>query len=174
MNDLQELELKTASLLIAPAFIVEHQTQPCPTSCVTTCMAMITGCPVGVLMGMHDEYHATNLSVRQVLDRLGIPFRSFDSADRVSLGDEGVFLVSVPSLNIQGGMHQVVIEMLGDGDWRVYDPNQGRGGRLYYTSLVETGDDKAFILAGGYGIDAAIDRDVLIEWRAARKAGGGQ
>ena len=45
---------------------------------------------------------------------------------------------------------------------------------MYYTSLVETGDDKAFILAGGYGIDAAIDRDVLIEWRAARKAGGGQ
>lgn len=169
MNDIQEIELKTASPLIDAEFIVEHQTQPCPTSCVTTCMAMIAGCPVGVLMGMHDEYHATDLSIRQVLDRLGIPFRSFDSADRVSLGDEGVFLVSVPSLNIQGGMHQVVIEMLDDGDWRVYDPNQGRGDRLYYTSLVETGDDKAFILAGGYGIDAAIDRALLVKWRADRK-----
>lgn len=149
-------------------FMIEHQMQPCPISCVTTCMAMIVGCPVSDLMGMHEEYHATNLSIRQILDRLGIPFRSFDSADRQSLGDEGVFLASVPSLNIQGGMHQVIVEMLDDGDWRVCDPNQGRGDRLYYTSLVETGDDKAIIMAGGYNLDAMIDRQALRKWRSAR------
>lgn len=149
-------------------FIIEHQAQPCPVSCVATCFAMIAGVPVGVFMGLHEEYRASRLSLRQALDRLGIPFRSYDSANRNSLGDEGVFLASVPSLNIQGGMHQVVIEMLDDADWRVYDPNQGRDDRLYYTSLVDAGDDRAVILTAGYHLDAMIDREALIKWRAEK------
>lgn len=149
-------------------FIIEHQTQPCPVSCVATCFAMIAGVPVGVFMGLHDEYRAARLSLRQALDRLGIPFRSYDSANRNSLGDEGIFLASVPSLNIQGGMHQVVIEMLEDADWRVYDPNQGRDDRLYYTSLVDAGDHKAVFLTAGYQLDAMIDRAALINWRAEK------
>lgn len=146
-------------------FIIQHQTQPCPVSCVATCFAMIVGAPVSVFMGLHEEYRAGKLSFREALNRMGIPFRSFDSADRNSLGDEGVFLASVPSLNIQGGMHQVVIEMLDDAYWRVYDPNQGRDDRLYYTSLVDAGDDKAVILTGGYQLDAMIDRAALVKWR---------
>lgn len=149
-------------------FMIEHQMQPCPVSCVTTCMAMIIGMPVSDMRAMHEEYVGGDLGIGEILRRLGIPFTDFRSSERYSLGDEGVFLVSVPSLNIQGGMHQVVVEMLSDADWRVYDPNQGKEGKLYYTSLLGLDDPAAIMLGGGYNIDAAISRGDLREWRRSR------
>jgi hypothetical protein len=45
----------------------------------------------------------------------------------------GAYLVTVPSLNITGGTHQIVIEITED-DYHVIDPVQGRAGRRYYTA----------------------------------------
>lgn len=115
-------------------FIIQHQTQPCPVSCVATCIAMITGCPVDLVVDQfHREYRKGDLSIGDMLRSIGLAFKSFDSAERQSLDEDGVYLVSVPSLNIQGGMHQVVIEMA-DGEWTVLDPNLGRDDRLYYSA----------------------------------------
>lgn len=43
-----------------------------------------------------------------------------------------LMLATVPSLNIEAGNHRIVIDWRGD-EPVVYDPNEGRDGRKYYT-----------------------------------------
>lgn len=147
--------------------IIQHQMQPCPVSCVTTCMAMISGVPVGKLMDeFHAEYRNGDLSVGDMLRNLNIEFEDFRSSDRVSIFEDGVYLVCTPSLNIQGGMHQVVIEMA-DGEWSVFDPNMGREGRLFYTADASA-ELPAVFFGAGYTVEARIDRGFLARQRDAQ------
>lgn len=147
--------------------IIQHQMQPCPVSCVTTCMAMIAGVPVNHLMGkFHTDYREGDLSVGDMLRSLNIEFEDFRSSDRVSIFDDGVYLVCAPSLNIQGGMHQLVIEMA-DGEWSVFDPNMGKEGRLFYTADASA-ELPAVFFGGGYTVEARIDRNFLVQQRAAQ------
>ena len=46
---------------------------------------------------------------------------------------DGVYLLCVPSLNISGVNHEIVVEMK-DGICMVYDPNAGKEGKKSYTA----------------------------------------
>jgi len=113
---------------------LKHQTQPCPVSCVCTSIAILAGRPAAeIVEKYHRGYRDGSVSVRTMLTELGIPFATFDSLDGGVMDQVGAYLVTVPSLNITGGTHQIVIEITED-DYHVIDPVQGRAGRRYYTA----------------------------------------
>lgn len=147
-------------------FLISIQTQPCPVSCVATCFAMVAGIPASIMAEkFHARYRNDEISIGDILRELEIPFSDYPSSDRNSFRDEGVYLVSVPSLNIRGGMHQIVIEMTSEGLWSVFDPNYDRCDRLFYVASDDEVREPAVRFSGGYSIDAKIDRQALAIWR---------
>lgn len=147
--------------------LIKHQTQPCTVSCVATCLAMLVDEPVqGLIDQFHAKYREGATSMRQLLDELQVPCTSFDSLDLPPLKDEGAYLVSVPSLNIQGGMHQIIIEVT-DDNYRVVDPVKGREGKLFYGHRSETFPEAGEIPLNGFVVDCFITREWL-EGRDAR------
>lgn len=136
--------------------LIQHQTQPCPISCVSTCIAMLANIPAQeVIDKHHTDYRENGLTLRGFLDAMGIPFQSFDTCDDAPLENVGAYLVVVPSLNIVGGTHQIIIEVTED-DYFVVDPCQGRPVRYYVKRGADTTDPKAVEL-NGFGVDAFID-----------------
>lgn len=150
------------------SFLIMHQTQPTNNTCFSTCMAMIKADPAGyVVSQVHDWYWGGDVSTRQVLDKLEIPFQSFDTADLPVFKDNGVYLVAVPSLNQPGGLHQILCECFEDM-YVVHDPGKGISGSKHYVAALTDG---AFneVKLHGYVIDAFIPRSYLFE-RYARRA----
>lgn len=142
-------------------FFLQHQTQPCGHSCVSAALAMLVGKPVNeIVERFHDEYRAGRLSMRSMLDSLGVPFQSFDSADLPDLSNSGAYLITTPSLNILGGVHQCVLE-IGPSDYQVLDPVAGREGKRRYVKRGEAGDDPTAVELGGFTVDAFIPREWL-------------
>ncbi|WP_277963880.1 hypothetical protein [Pseudomonas sp. RIT-To-2] len=150
-------------------FLITHQTQPTPNTCFSTCLAMIQCVPAGVMVGkIHEWYFAGSVSTRQALDKVGIPFESFDTADLPAFGRDGVYMVAVPSINEPGWLHQVLCECY-DGNFIVHDPNRGRRDCKHYVAALTEGCFNE-VKFHGYVIDAFIPRSYLLErysWRAA-------
>ncbi|MDD1966166.1 hypothetical protein NPS29_12625 [Pseudomonas putida] len=152
-------------------FLISHQTQPTNNTCFSTCMAMLKCIPAAVVVGqIHDWYYAGDVSVRQVLERLEIPFESFDTADLPKFGHDGVYLVAVPSVNQPGWMHQVLCECFA-GQFIVHDPCRGLRGAMHYVAALTEG---AFneVKFHGYVIDAFIPRSYLLETYAFKASAG--
>lgn len=142
--------------------IVTHQMQPCPYSCVSTCLAMIARRPAReVIEEMHQPYRDGDLTLRQMLERLGVEYTAFFSVDCPPLADEGVYLCTSPSLNIEGGNHQILIEVT-DSGYFVFDPVQGRDDRKYYVARGQGGGIPLAVDLGGFVVDAFISRDHLL------------
>lgn len=146
--------------------IITHQTQPCPYSCVSTCLAMIVGRPAKeVIEEMHQPYRDGDLTLRQMLERLGVEYTAFFSLDCPPLADEGVYLCTSPSLNIEGGNHQILIEVT-DENYVVLDPVQGREDCKYYVARGRGEGIPLAIDLGGFIVDAFISRAHLLEQRS--------
>ena len=142
--------------------IVSHQMQPCPYSCVSTCLAMIVGRPAqAIIEEMHQPYRDGELTLRQMLESLGVEYTAFFSLDCPPLADEGVYLCTSPSLNIEGGNHQILIEVT-DENYVVLDPVQGRDERKYYVARGKGEGIPLAIDLGGFVVDAFISRDHLM------------
>lgn len=134
---------------------ITHQTQPCNTSCMSTCLAMIVNKPAQEIIDQyHEKYRTQCTPLRDMLNSLGVPFTSFDTADHPNLTEVGVYMVTVPSLNIRAGTHQILIEVR-DFDYVVIDPVKGKPGRFYYVNRGEAKGEFEVDL-GGFGIDAFI------------------
>ena len=145
--------------------IINHQMQPCPYSCVSTCLAMIVGRPAQeIIEEMHKPYRDGDLTLRQILERLGVEYTAFFSLDCPPLADEGVYLCTSPSLNIEGGNHQILIEVT-DENYFVLDPVQGRKDRKYYVARGKGESIPLAIDLGGFVVDAFISRDHLLARR---------
>ena len=143
-------------------FLITHQTQPTCNTCFSTCLAMIKGDPAGyVVSQIHEWYFNSNelVSTRQALDRLEIPFESFDTADLPYFQKDGVYLVAVPSLNSMGWMHQILCEVF-DGQFIVLDPCAGLSVDQKYYTATQT-EDPSQVKLNGYVIDAFIPRTYL-------------
>lgn len=142
--------------------IITHQMQPCPYSCVSTCLAMIVGRPAQeVIEQMHKPYRDGDLTLRQMLERLGVEYTAFFSLDCPPLADEGVYLCTSPSLNIEGGNHQILIEVTDEG-YFVFDPVQGREDRKYYVARERGEGIPLAVDLGGFVVDAFISRGHLL------------
>lgn len=139
---------------------IKHQTQPCPTSCVSACFAMLLDRPVeDVRAELHEDFHACRVTLRQALERYEVPFTAFCSVDNPDLGEEGAYLITVPSLNITGGLHQCILEIDDDG-YQIIDPVKGRDGRRYYVNRGGVQNDLETEL-GGYITNAFIPASYL-------------
>lgn len=134
--------------------LIKHQKQPCPVSCMSTAVAMVAGLPAGtVRRQMHDRYRNKGLSLRQMLEELGIPFTSFDTCDDGKLDMVGAWLCTMPSLNVPGGTHAIVIEVTAT-TWHVLDPNRGRKGMKFYIKRGKKARNG--VALGGFTVDAYI------------------
>lgn len=143
--------------------MIIHQTQPCSFSCVSTCLAMIVSRPAAeVIAELHQPYRDGDLTLREMLDYLGIKYTAFYSVDTTPLADEGVYLCTAPSLNIEAGNHQILIEVTDDG-YFVLDPVRGRDGRKFYVARGQGCGDPLAIDLGGFVIDAFVSRNRLLE-----------
>jgi hypothetical protein len=120
----------------------------------------------GLIDQFHEKYRAGNTSLGELLNELQIPCTSFDSLSLPKLEDEGAYLVSVPSLNIQGGMHQIIIEVT-DENYFVHDPVKGMSGKIFYGRRCETFPEAGEVELGGFVIDGFVSAEWL-EGRDAR------
>lgn len=111
---------------------IQHQTQPTGTSCAHTCVAMVIGVPVQEILDKYGEGEEGLSFPTQdrIIRDYGFESNTFEGNN---LPPTGTFIVTVPSLNIEGGLHAIVIQMENDR-WRIYDPNTGREGAKTYTT----------------------------------------
>ena len=149
-------------------FILSHQQQPCALSCFSTCIAMILSRPAEkVREEIHAAYREGGISLGEVLDSYGVPFTEFKTAGRNNIDKPGIWFVAVPSLNIVGIMHQVLVEYLPNESWAVFDPNEGREDKKFYTALGDHESRLAVQFTYGYTVEAFIDFADLIACRMA-------
>ena len=101
-------------------------------TCGVACAAMVADVPFEVARAKADAFIRLNgLGTREMgklLRMLGVRFtrKRFPELNRTV-----PHIVVVPSLNVQGGQHYVVMDLT-DGYLQVYDPQQGRAGKKYY------------------------------------------
>ena len=97
--------------------------QPTKHSCVHACLSMVTGIPVINILERFGERALDTHRELTVLTEMGIcPVPLPNSTEPLmTLGN--VFFVTVPSLNLVGRNHAIVVETSNDGDVIVYDPS---------------------------------------------------
>ena len=111
--------------------ILRQLQQPDGQTCMATCLAMITGMDLAeCLARYHDKLYSQDFWFDDILDELDIAYEYGHPARR-RLHQGFVYLVTVPSLNNAGGMHQMVIDYR-DEEMLVLDPNIGREGVREY------------------------------------------
>lgn len=150
---------------------IYFQQQPTYNTCVSTCLAMILNCDVAELIPVfHDRYFDApadqRIKVTYFLKERGVPF---DLCNFESMADKaGVYLVTVPSLNIKGGTHQILWIMEDserDGYFyqRLLDPATGREDRFFYTDIEELLNSNTLATKlSGYSLDLHIPAEYFI------------
>lgn len=115
--------------------LIEHLQQTLPDNCVSTCLAMIVGKSVeDVTAEFHADYHADTMLPSQYLRQHGlVPKRCF-TEEISKLEHNCVHVVTVPSLNVRGCLHNILIVREGNDVVHVLDPNLGREGKASYDS----------------------------------------
>jgi len=103
----------------------------------------------------HDALHERRITLRDALNLEGVAFESRYSIDEQGIKYIGVYLVTVPSLNIPGCNHQIVVEMTNDS-YQVFDPVRGREGRKYYVNQGCEDDSGLQYPLGSFIVDAFI------------------
>lgn len=114
--------------------VVNHVMQPSPHTCGHACLAMVTGLDVQSIIARFGEAGINDDIEAIVLTESGIyPVAIPETAFMPALPFHGVYFATVPSLNIPGGAHRLVIEANPDeAEFEVHDPNAGREGKLFY------------------------------------------
>lgn len=104
--------------------LIQHQTQPTPWSCVHTCIAMMLGVPAQEVIDRIGEKHGLNSFLAiGALAKFGFRFAPLSMCMQ-ALWD-GWHMAAVPSLNHEGGFHEILIYYF-EGEMRVVDPAIGK------------------------------------------------
>ena len=129
---------------------MKEQTQPDGSSCVCTCLAMLMDKPAKeVIEKYHQRYYVDqNMDVADILAENAFIFRRELAGTVQRLLPGAVYLLTVASLNIPGGLHQILLDYRDATKPVVLDPAKRYKGRKYYTldsiEADETAD--AFVL----------------------------
>lgn len=114
----------------------EHQKQPCPVSCVPTCLAMALGEPVADIL---KEFEQLNINIsdgvypRELYYFLTYNVIGYERFLNTGLGlPSGSYLADVCSLAKVNMMHCVLVHVTADYEVFVFDPNEGRIAAKYY------------------------------------------
>lgn len=122
--------------------MIQFQQQPTKNSCMSACVAMISGAPVeNVMLQWHDAFHDKSAWLDDALDFYKIPYL-YGSQRKGELLYGFIYFLTVPSLNIKGGLHQVLMSLTADRGIEVFDPNMGRPDTLYYVYGPAKSDDQ--------------------------------
>lgn len=108
-----------------------HLTQPTKDSCMATCLSMVLG--ISEKEGYklyHKKLQKYEIWFDTILDKYGIPYY-YGSPRSNRLSGNVLCFATVPSLNMQGLLHQILIQYE-EGKFTVFDPAQGRVGSKYY------------------------------------------
>ena len=109
---------------------IEHQQQPTGSTCMSACIAMVLGEPVSdIVSDFHKSYMAEKLDADEYLRARGIELEVLLTNAKIEAGY--IYICSVPSLNLQARTHAILLDMR-EEYWSLYDPNQGKEGKLYY------------------------------------------
>jgi hypothetical protein len=111
-----------------PNRVVTLVTQPTPKTCCHACLSMVSGVPVDELVEKFGNDGMSEQEFIEAISDLGLSWNKFCFNTMFA---DGTYSVTVPSLNIDGGLHKIVIIIV-DGIWTVLDPNNGLDGKLYY------------------------------------------
>lgn len=129
---------------------MNHQTQPDGSSCVCTCLAMLMDEPAKeVIEKYHQRYYVDqNMDVADILAENAFIFRRELAGTVQRLMPGEVYLLTVASLNIPGGLHQILLDYRDATKPVVLDPAKGYTGRKYYTvdSIEADETANAFVL----------------------------
>lgn len=114
---------------------IQHVQQPTPFSCVPTCISMVTGVSLDKILEMTANPKAFDrgwsaeqeLAILVQLDILPV----YDNLKRYDF--DSIYLVTVASLNLERSNHRIILDLRDKADRTVYDPNEGREGKLFYT-----------------------------------------
>lgn len=110
--------------------------QPSELTCTSACVSMMTGIPVEQVVEELDHVLKENGGgeVIPYLMSKGFEYESPESVYQIG-GSNGIgWLLAVPSLNMMGGMHNIVAFTEG-GKVHILDPNKGREDTKYYESV---------------------------------------
>lgn len=114
--------------------VITHLQQTQKLNCASACLAMLTDKTVEeVTEDFHEGYTNNIKEVWEYLEQNDVLFTILLAGCRLPDLDK-VYLASVPSLNIKGGLHYIVIETTEDGNWWIYDPNLGREEVMWYVA----------------------------------------
>jgi len=98
---------------------------------------MILDRPIGeITKEFHDGYMQGDISIHEYLEKHGVEIQLMNIRDDPQPGH--IYLGAVPSLNIKGHSHQVIIDARKEENGFVMiDPNKGRDGKEWYVNYVE-------------------------------------
>lgn len=112
---------------------LKHQQQPTGNTCTSACLAMLLDEDVsGIVDEFHQAWRAGTESPATFLKKRGVDFLVHGDPYDNRLEWGKVFLLTVPSLNIIGGLHHIVIDLR--DEVKVLDPNKGKEWKKYYIS----------------------------------------
>lgn len=98
------------------------QTQPTPVTCVHTCLAMALSIPVKEVIAHYGPEPMNQQKLCTALSECSVLFNQFVFG---TILIESWYFASVPSLNIPGGMHQILFRWQA-GKLTVLDPSAKR------------------------------------------------
>jgi len=116
---------------------IVFQQQNQPKNCASSCIAMLLNRPIEeVTEEFHEGYLAGEITVHEYLQKHGVDVEPMNVTDTPTPGF--VYFVGVPSLNIKGCSHYVILDAREKEDgFTLIDPNKGREGKEWYVNYSE-------------------------------------
>lgn len=99
-------------------------------SCVHACLAMVAGADVNDVWARYPFPLTPKQELTVLIEGRAWPIAQPPFDNQFPLC--GTYLVSVPSLNVPGVLHRVVV-LVGQTEVTCLDPQRGRKGKLFYT-----------------------------------------
>lgn len=99
-------------------------------SCVHACLAMVTGVDINEVWDRYPFPLTPKQELTVLIEGRAWPIAQPPFDNQFPLC--GIYLVSVPSLNVPGVLHRVVV-VVGQTDVTCLDPQSGREGRKFYS-----------------------------------------
>lgn len=112
---------------------ITHKTQPTMMSCMAACLAMLLDKDVEEVDSEFSlDYIRGYIDVASYLYQRGIFAQPHITAGMHQIRPGRLYLATVPSLQLPGLFHQIIIDARFDGV-TVYDPAKGLEGKQYYS-----------------------------------------
>ena len=109
---------------------MKHVTQPTHDTCIIACLSMLSGHPVEDLEILHRCFWEEGQPVHVGLTKLGVEWKALPRLQN-TLEAGKVYLATVPSLNLPGTFHQILLDCR-EPEILILDP-AAMTGKLYYS-----------------------------------------